>query len=97
MLSTTIAIPCPPPMQAVASPYFFFRRCSSYSSVITSRDRDAAGDHAAVRTASAEEEVWAGHGLHWRGAGDCDGGGEHELIFATDLHGFHGSTAKTEA
>jgi len=37
MLSTIIAIPCPPPMQAVASPYFFFRRRSSYSSVITSR------------------------------------------------------------
>ena len=28
-LSTIIAIPCPPPMQAVASPYFFFRRRNS--------------------------------------------------------------------
>ena len=28
-LSTTIAIPCPPPMHAVASPYFFFRRRNS--------------------------------------------------------------------
>src|SRR3984885_11311158 len=36
-LSTPIAIPCPPPMQAVASPYFFFRRRNSYSKVITSR------------------------------------------------------------
>src|SRR5215813_10644500 len=36
-LSTTIAMPCPPPMQAVASPYFFFRRRSSYNNVITSR------------------------------------------------------------
>src|ERR1019366_9394890 len=36
-LSTTIAIPCPPPMHAVASPYFFFRRRNSYSSVITNR------------------------------------------------------------
>jgi hypothetical protein len=29
MLSTTIAIPCPPPMHADASPYFFFRRRNS--------------------------------------------------------------------
>jgi hypothetical protein len=29
ILSTIIAIPCPPPMQAVASPYFFFRRRNS--------------------------------------------------------------------
>src|SRR5882724_9739821 len=35
-LSTTIAIPCPPPMHAVARPYFFLRRRNSYSSVITS-------------------------------------------------------------
>jgi hypothetical protein len=28
-LSTTTAIPCPPPMHAVASPYFFFRRRKS--------------------------------------------------------------------
>jgi hypothetical protein len=28
-LSTTIAIPCPPPMQAVANPYFFRRRRNS--------------------------------------------------------------------
>src|ERR1035438_3279437 len=36
-LPPTIAIPCPPPIQAVANPYFFFRRRNSYSSVITSR------------------------------------------------------------
>src|SRR5205823_6879329 len=35
--STTIAIPWPPPIHAVASPYFFFRRCNSYNNVITSR------------------------------------------------------------
>ena len=27
--STTMAMPCPPPMQAVAKPYFFFRRRNS--------------------------------------------------------------------
>ena len=37
MLSTTIAIPCPPPIQAVANPYFLCLRRNSYSSVITSR------------------------------------------------------------
>src|SRR6202035_1796203 len=37
ILSTIIAIPCPPPMQAVASPYFFFRRRNSYNKVITRR------------------------------------------------------------
>src|SRR5205085_2724575 len=36
-LSTTTAIPCPPPMHAVARPYRFLRRRSSYNSVMISR------------------------------------------------------------
>ena len=42
-------------------------------------DRHAAGHYAAVRTSAQKEEVWPGDGVHWRWAGDCDGGGEHEL------------------
>src|SRR5579863_9645972 len=36
MLSTIMAMPWPPPIQAAATPYFFLRRRSSCSSVITS-------------------------------------------------------------
>src|SRR4051812_1770545 len=36
-LSTITAMPWPPPMHAVASPNFFLRRRSSYSSVMISR------------------------------------------------------------
>ena len=43
------------------------------------RDRDAAGEYGAVRVAAAEEEVWAGDGVHWRRAGDCYGAGELSL------------------
>src|SRR5579864_6869656 len=35
--STIVAIPCPPPMHAVARPYFALRRRNSCSSVITNR------------------------------------------------------------
>src|SRR5208282_641668 len=31
--------------------------------------------------ASAEEEIRAGYGLHWRGTGDCYGGGELSVGF----------------
>ncbi len=40
------------------------------------RDRNAAGDHVALRVEAAEEEIRSGYGLHWRWARDCDGGGE---------------------
>jgi hypothetical protein len=34
--------------------------------------------------AAAEENVLAGYGVHWRRAGDCDGGGEYELMQVID-------------
>ncbi len=43
-------------------------------------DGDTSRDYIAVRTSPQKEEVRAGDGLHWRRPGDCDGGGEHELI-----------------
>ncbi len=56
------------------------------------RDRDAAGDHAAVRVAAAEEEVRAGDGVYRRRAGDRDGRGEHELASLPRMYAdFHGS------
>ncbi len=47
-------------------------------------NRHPAGDHAALRVAAAEEEIWIGHRVHWRRAGDCHGGGELSVsVFIT--------------